>query len=254
MKEKLIFILLDGCRYDTSIEQMGLVNHYVEKKLAKLVRVKGEVPSNSRPIYEVLMTGTETKDNKIFTNENRQKSIKKSIFQKVKEKGGTTAAAAYYWFSELYNRTPFNFYEDRFQFNTKELIGNGIFYYEDFYPDSHLFSDAHYLIEKKSPNFILVHSMNIDYIGHKFSAPSKEYSQVVNKIDYIIGQYLDNWLELGYEIIITSDHGMDENGLHGGTMDSHRILPMYIFSKENFLEDEIEQVKIENIVSKILGV
>ena len=65
-----------------------------------------------------------------------------SIFHIAKEHGLTTATSAYYWVSELYNRAPFNHMEDRLQLDTHLPIDNGMFYFEDHYPDSHVFADA----------------------------------------------------------------------------------------------------------------
>ncbi|QQK08619.1 alkaline phosphatase family protein [Miniphocaeibacter halophilus] len=249
----LILVILDGCRYDTSIEQMGLLNHYVENGLATRIKVISELPSNSRSLYEVLMTGVPTYKNKILTNGHNSLSGEKSIFEKVKNNGGRTAAAAYYWYSELYNESPFNEKKHRIQLDTENLIENGVFYYEDNYPDTHLFADANFLLQYKKPDFLLIHSMNIDDIGHKFTSDSREYKAVINRADYIIGQYLNNWLELGYQVMVTSDHGMDENGLHGGTLNSHREVPLYIFSKyyRNNV-DEISQIEIAGLIEKLL--
>ena len=37
-------ITLDGCRYDIAIQQMGDLNHFVEKKLASRFKVLSETP------------------------------------------------------------------------------------------------------------------------------------------------------------------------------------------------------------------
>jgi len=38
-------ITLDGCRYDTAIQQLGFLNHFVEKKLASRYKVLSETPA-----------------------------------------------------------------------------------------------------------------------------------------------------------------------------------------------------------------
>lgn len=32
--KKVIMITLDGCRYDIAIQQLGFLNHFVEKKIS----------------------------------------------------------------------------------------------------------------------------------------------------------------------------------------------------------------------------
>ncbi|MGC6769388.1 alkaline phosphatase family protein [Enterococcus sp. LJL51] len=255
-KDKLILIILDGCRYDTAAAQCGFLNHLVEHNQAVLTKVQAEMPSNSRPLYEVLMTGVPTYKNGIYTNAYSQRSTQTSIFQLVKNSGGTTGAAAYYWYSELYNRAPYNIREDRIQQDADQQIQHGIFYSEDTYPDSHLFADANYIINSDSPDFLLVHSMNIDDIGHKYTAASKEYQWAVNQADNLLGEFIPAWLEKGYQIIVTADHGMDEFGLHGGNLAAHREVPLYIYSKKisRELPEIVKQLEIAPLICSLLGI
>ena len=71
--------------------------------------------------------------------------------------------------------------------------------------------------------------MNIDAAGHRYTAVSKEYRKAVNQADQLIGLYLHDWLAAGYQVIVTADHGMDEYGLHGGSMAAHREVPSIFF-------------------------
>jgi predicted AlkP superfamily pyrophosphatase or phosphodiesterase len=256
-KKKVIMITLDGCRYDTAIQQLGFLNHFVEKKLASRFKVLSETPSNSRPLYEVLLTGVPTYENGIYTNYSVQRSKEKSIFSLAKEAGMTTAAAAYHWVSELYNRAPYSMFEDRIQHDETKNIQHGIFYSEDTYPDSHLFQDAHHLISTYQPDFMYVHSMNIDDEGHKYTGNSIQYRRAVNRIDTILGVYLPIWLDMGYQIIVTSDHGMDDFGNHGGTMPEHREVPLFIFSDgltPHIGSQTVKQLQLAPLVCYFLGI
>ena len=167
--EKLLLLVLDGCRYDTAVEQMGILNHHVDYKQAQLIKVHAEMPSSSRPLYEVLATGVPSYRNGILTNADGQHSKELSIFDLVKAAGGSTAAAAHYWQSELFNQAPYEIKRDRIQHDHKKSIQHGIFYSENQYPDSHVFSDGHYLLHTYQPNLLLIHSMNIDAAGHRLS-------------------------------------------------------------------------------------
>ncbi|WP_100486321.1 alkaline phosphatase family protein [Sporolactobacillus pectinivorans] len=254
---KLVMVTLDGCRYDTAIEELGFLEHLVEKKMAFRCPVRSELPSNSRPMYEVLLTGTPPCENGIVTNLSVRLSNKKSVFSLVSEQGLKTAAAAYYWVSELFNRAPFDFFEDRLQNNEQKAIQHGMFYFEDQYPDSHLFMDAHYLLKTYRPDFLYVHSMNIDDTGHKFTSDSKEYRQSVDKADLILAETLPLWIKAGYQIIVTADHGIDEYGHHGGTREAVRRVPLYIISdkvKTGQAEEDLPQLMIAPLICDLLGI
>jgi len=165
MSNKVIVVVVDGMRYDKAYDALGYLQHLVEIKQAALYKVKSELPSLSRPLYEVLLTGTPASTNGITTNQTVRLSKQKSLFHLTKEHGLRNAAAAYYWVSELYNRAPFDFVEDRFQMDETKPIQYGIFYWEDDYPDSHLMVDAEYLRRKYMPDFLYIHPMGVDLKG-----------------------------------------------------------------------------------------
>lgn len=256
MENKCILILLDGLNQEIGFEQLGFLNHLVEHGKATRLKGRAETPSNSRPNYEVIHTGVPTFENGITNNHCVQTSKEAHLFSKLKQKGRSTGAAAYYWISELYNHAPFDPLNDRIQLNTSKAIENGIFYSEDHYPDTHLFADGHYIIKRKNPDYMLIHSMNVDYAGHHYGSQSKEYRVAVNQVDTIMASFIPQWLEMGYQIIVMSDHGMDEWGLHGGTLDTHRDIPLFILSpqiKSGFLDRKVSQLEILSILEFLLG-
>jgi predicted AlkP superfamily pyrophosphatase or phosphodiesterase len=255
---KVIYVVLDGLRYDTAISQLGYVYHLVEKSKAALYKVKSELPSLSRPLYEVLLTGTPSWQNGITTNQIVRLSREKSLFHLAREKGLTTAAAAYHWVSELYNSAPFNYVEDREQHQLDKPIQHGKFYFDDCYPDSHLFLDGEYLRRTYDPDFLYIHSMNIDDTGHKHTSDSREYRGRTLMVDSIMAQLLPIWMAEDYHIIITADHGMNEDGQHGGTGIAERDVPLIIispaFKPGVYTEEYVPQLALAPMVCTLLGV
>ncbi|MGX4685468.1 alkaline phosphatase family protein [Vagococcus sp. JNUCC 83] len=256
LKNKVLLIILDGCRYDIAMEQMGFLNSLVEHEKAQVRKMKSEMPSNSRPLYEVIMTGKPMYQNEIYTNLIVRRSKELSIFDLVKSAGGTTGMSGYYWMSELYNQSPYNIFTDRIQHDESKLIQHGIFYSEDHYPDSHVFADANSIITEYQPDFMVIHSMNIDDVGHKFTSDSREYMAQVNIADNILGTIVPTWCELGYKVIVTADHGMDEYGLHGGNLPQHREVPFYFLSDSEILpkKEIMSQLELMPFIADLMDV
>jgi len=121
-------ILSDALRYDAAVEGMGYLGHLVESKLASLYKIVGELPSMSRPMYETIHTGLQTSEHGIVANSVIRLSIKPNVFQLAKDAGKVTAAAAYYWFSELYNHAPYDRIDDREVDDETLPIQHGRFY------------------------------------------------------------------------------------------------------------------------------
>lgn len=75
------------------------------------------------------------------------------------------------WFSELYNRVPFAPRCDRILHDLTLPIQHGCFYWEDSYPDSHLFADAEMLRQSHTPDFMLVRGHRLSDSNHGGSLP-----------------------------------------------------------------------------------
>ena len=109
-------------------------------------------------------------------------------------------------------------------------IDHGIFYIEDTYPDSHLYADGEMLRQMYHPDFLLIHPMNVDDMGHRHTAASREYGHASEVSFDQIAILFDRWREDGYDLLVTGDHGMDLLGMHGGNEAIQREVPLYIVS------------------------
>ena len=124
---KLVVVVLDGLRYDAARKYLGYIEHLVEQGEAACYQVQSQLPSLSRPLYEVLLTGTPAAKNGITANHIARLSHERSVFQLAVGAGLRTAAAAYHWVSELYNSAPFNPVTDRHQHDESKPVQHGIF-------------------------------------------------------------------------------------------------------------------------------
>jgi predicted AlkP superfamily pyrophosphatase or phosphodiesterase len=255
---KVILVVSDGLRYDAAVNGMGYLGHLVEKKLASLYKVIGELPSMSRPMYETIHTGLPSSEHGIVSNLIIRRSNKPNIFQSAKEAGKITAAAAYYWYSELYNRAPYDRVNDKEVDDDSLLIQHGRFYTEDEFPDAELFATAALLVRRFSPDYLLVHPMGMDNAGETFGSDSSEYRNHAIRQDVMLATLIPEWLERGYDILVAADHGINKDGAHGGTTPEMREVPLYIIRKGVAgLGDTgqiLSQLQLAPTICKLLGV
>ncbi len=255
---KTIFVIMDGCGSGLARENMGYLEHMAECGKAGRYRVCGELPSMSRPLYETLLSGLAVSEHGVANNLTVRRSRVENVFSLCVKNGLGTAAAAYYWMSELYGSAPFDRIADRLRLNAQGDIRNGIFYFEDEYPDSHVLCDAEYLRANFDPELMLIHTMNIDDAGHKHGQGSREQAEAAMKLDVALSSLLPAWLELGYAVVITADHAMDAHGLHGGNTAELREVPLYIFAKGAnrgvFRGDMLPQRIIAPLLCELLGI
>jgi len=225
---KVILIMSDALRYDVATTHMGYLGHLVETKQATLHKIVGELPSMSRPMYETIHTGTPSSEHGIVANTVNRRSKMPNIFQSVVEAGKATAAVAYYWVSELYNRAPFDWIEDKEVDDEKLLVQHGRFHRTDDYPDEESFASAAFLVRKFSPDYLLLHPVMMDYTGETYGSDSSQYRRQAIKQDVLLGPLLLEWKERGYTVLVTGDHGINSDGHHGGTTFEQREVPLFI--------------------------
>lgn len=256
--KKTIFILLDACQYEAGTRNLGFLEHLTDYGKCAKYKVRGELPSLSRPIYATLLTGLPVSEHGIPFNEISTTLDVPSLFSLCKENGGVTAAAAFHWVSELFNHGPFQPHRDRIQLNSGEAIDHGIFYWLDPYPDSHVFADGEFLLNTYDPDFLMLHTMAVDDMGHHHGAGSKQYEEAIAIVGHVIAASLPRWLKEGYNVVITADHGMNHLGIHGGTDCPQRDTPLYIFSDQiqpgRYEDEYISQLNVAPLMCRLLGV
>lgn len=225
--KKVILIIIDGLSYRTK-KYMGFLEALSNEGMADVYKVQSGYPSLSRPLYEEILTGVSPVQSGIVNNGIKRLSKEESIFSLAVKNGKKTAAAGYYWINELYNTGGFNPVRDMETEDENAPINYGRFYWEDDFPDSHLFVQGEILRKKYNPDFLLIHPMNTDDRGHKFGGDSREYIDSARKVSDILSEFIPLWIEEGYQIIVTSDHGMSELGNHGGTSEDEAEVPLWL--------------------------
>lgn len=256
MARPVVLVLIDGLGYETAIQRLGYMEGLVHAGAARRWRMRTSLPSLSRPLYETVHTGVAPHEHGITSNDTVRLSSQPSVFSVARAAGRTTAAASYYWFSELYNRAPFNVVEDLERDDAERTIQHGRFYQHSDFPDSELFSRAALLSQRFKPDFMLVHPMGADTIGHRHGGRSREYEKVALQIDNLLAVHVPRWRDAGYDVFVTADHGMDESGNHGGSIDIHCLVPFYCVSDlapPGIAADEVSQTAVAPTVLRAMG-
>ena len=237
MQHRVIFVLLDGLCLQTAQTCMGSLGALLAAERGVLLQVRSELPSLSRPLYECLLTGSTPLQSGIMHNAVVRRSNQQSVFDLASAQGRVTAASAYHWVSELYNHAPFDW---------------------DDYPDEAVFFDAEMLRQRYQPDLLMIHPMNIDDTGHHYGSDSSQYRNVVRRDDVYLSYYMAQWLQDGYQVIITADHGMNTDGTHGGQLAVERDVPLFLFG-EAFVKEHkdpanvVKQTEICGLLCELLG-
>lgn len=76
-------------------------------------------------------------------------------------------------------------------------------------------------------------------------------------MDTLLAKFLPLWMEVGYTIVITADHGMNRDGMHGGTGNDERLVPLYAIGDPvipGIYEAMIPQLAVAPLICQLLGI
>lgn len=256
MNSKVILVIIDGLAWQVAHDGMGYLQGLCEAGRASLYRLDCELPSLSRPLYECILTGVRPVDSGMVHNDVVRLSKEASIFHLARKAGLRTAAAAYHWISELYNRAPYDAVRDRFTEDESLPIQHGVFYHSDGYPDDHLLLDGEVLRRRHDPDFLLIHPMNTDDAGHRFGPDSSQYRNAARRFDNALSAHLPTWIEQGYQIIVTSDHGMNKDHTHRGILPEERQVPLFVIGDrfDHGTHAAPLQTELCGVIAELLGI
>ncbi len=223
---KLVLLLVDGLRADTARDYMGYVQALNEAGGAHWSTLRCELPSLSRPLYATVINGRTPLQHGILGNGQAGQRCGDTLFDELAAAGRRSAVVAYHWFYELLAGTVFDPLAHREAPLPALNIDAARWYWEDDYPDSHLLADAEALRQAHAPDFLLVHPMGLDLAGHRHGGESTGYSMAARKLDMMLAQTLPRWHAAGYDLLLTSDHGMHADHWHGGPLAVEREVPL----------------------------
>jgi len=253
-RQRVILITIDGLRNDilTNASQPAPFLHELMLKSIYVPNVIGVNPTMTYPAHTTLVTGSAPLDHGIHCNRqfqfNRAESAlynwyadsirTKTLWQTVKEKGGTTASV--FWPVTTGSKwIDFNLPE---YFPTTRVTVSGMNYIRpvctpadimaelereatghlsdttlragSFQYDAKVASMVNYLTNRYKPDFMTVHLVTTDYKQHETGIYSFETQQSVAAADHAIGLILEN-LEYTHQkdsvtIIVTGDHGFTQ--------------------------------------------
>lgn len=224
---RLVLLLVDGLRADVCEEAMGYLVAAVEAGEAQRMRHRCALPSLSRPLYATLLSGQVPLQHGVLSNDHAEVALASSVLDDLREDGRRSVVTAYHWVRELLTGEAFDPWLHRDAACPAQGVTGARWYWQDPYPDDHLLADAESLRRQHDPDFMLVHPMGLDHAGHVHGGESTGYRAAARRLDTWLTRALPRWHAAGFDVLLTSDHGMNADGWHGGDLPSEREVPLW---------------------------
>lgn len=254
MKRKLLLIILDGVPARNFHRLFGNLEGWVQSGEAQRFGHRAALPSISASCYATIHTGVTPQEHGCTGNGNVFRIEQPDIFAQVRKAGGVTGAVTHSFWSEFFNRAPFDYVRDiEYDEPDSDTINHGRFHTMTGYglinqmtpSDVDLLATLTMLCQRYSLNYGILHTCTLDSMGHRFFHDCQEMDHACAVMDEMLAPFIPKWLAMGYEIIVTADHGQDDRGHHGGHGALQQETALYYFGpatgpKQDTMVDQIQ--------------
>ncbi|MFN3280488.1 MAG: alkaline phosphatase family protein [Tabrizicola sp.] len=234
---KLLLIILDGVPWRNWRRLFGNLEGWVEQGEARVRRMRSVLPSTSASCYASIHTGLPPQVHRIWDNADIRRLEFPDVFGALTKAGRKTGAVTHSYWSEFFNRAPFDVVRDIEYDEPEGPITHGRFHTMHGYghanqmtpSDYDLFGTLTRLCEVKGIDYGILHTCTLDSMGHRFFHDCAEMDHACGHLDAVLAPFIHRWRQAGYEVIVTADHGQDTRGHHGGTGEDQRDFAFYYF-------------------------
>lgn len=264
LKNKLLLIILDGVPYRNWRRLFGNLEGWVQSGDARVWKMRSVLPSTSACCYASIHTGVSPQVHGILSNENRFRVEQPDLFSEISKAGGKTGAVTHSYWSEFFNRCPFDLVEDMEYDEPAGPITHGRFHSMTGYnlknqmtpSDVDLFATLTMLTKRHGIDYGILHTCTLDSMGHRYGHDCIEMDHACYAMDGMLAAFLPKWLDAGYEVMVTADHGQTDRGHHGGREDEQQDFALYYFGKGDGPKDDalLDQLQLAPTVLGRLGV
>ncbi|AWD21487.1 alkaline phosphatase family protein [Fuscovulum blasticum] len=234
---KLLLIILDGVPYANWRRLFGNLEGWVESGEARVRRMRAVLPSTSASCYASIHTGVPPQVHRIWDNADIRRLEMPDVFSELTRAGKKTGAVTHSYWSEFFNRAPFDVVRDIEYDEPGGPITHGRFHTMKGYGHANQMTPADYdlfgtltrLAEVKGIDYGILHTCTLDSMGHRFFHDCEEMDHACFAMDATLAPFISRWRDKGFEVIVTADHGQDSRGHHGGTGEAQRDFAFYYF-------------------------
>ncbi len=261
---KLLVIILDGVPYRNWRRLFGNLEGWVQSGEAQVWKMRSVLPSTSACCYASIHTGVPPQVHHIWDNADIRRLEMPDVFSELTKAGRKTGAVTHSYWSEFFNRAPFDVVRDIEYDEPEGPITHGRFHTMHGYGHDNQMTPADYdlfgtltrLAEVKGIDYGILHTCTLDSMGHRFFHDCTEMDNACGTMDGTLAPFVRRWRDAGYEVIVTADHGQDDRGHHGGTGESQQDFAFYYFGTAQGPSPDtlLDQLALAPTILNLMGV
>ena len=85
---------------------------------------------------------------------------------------------------------------------------------------------------------------------------NRRVAHAARRADVLLAEYLQRWLDDGYQLMVTADHGMNNDRSHNGLLPEEREVPLFVLGSAFSLDTAArpKQTELCGTLCELLGV
>jgi predicted AlkP superfamily pyrophosphatase or phosphodiesterase len=264
MTQKLLLIILDGVPYRNWVRLFGNLEGWVKSGDAQRFKMSSVLPSTSASCYASIHTGVSPQVHGVTGNDTIFRLSQPDVFSQARKSDLITGAVTHSFWSEFFNRAPFAPLRDiEYDEPESQSINYGRFHTMTGYghnnqmtpSDADLLATLTMLCQRFGLDYGVLHTCTLDSMGHRFYHDSPEMDHACFMMDYTLAPWITKWRDLGYQLIVTADHGQDARGHHGGHDPLQQEFALYYFgdAKADGVDTPLDQLQLAPTILTLLG-
>ena len=264
MMQKLLLIILDGVPYRNWVRLFGNLEGWVKSGDAQRFKMSSVLPSTSASCYASIHTGVSPQVHGVTGNDTIFRLSQPDVFSQARKSDLITGAVTHSFWSEFFNRAPFDPLRDiEYDEPESRSINHGRFHTMAGYgqnnqmtpSDADLFATLTMLCQRFSLDYGILHTCTLDSMGHRFYHDSPEMDHACFMMDYMLAPWITKWRDMGYQVIVTADHGQDARGHHGGHDPLQQEFALYYFgdAQADEVKPPLDQLQLAPTILSLLG-
>ena len=261
---RLLVVIIDGVPLRNWERLFGNLEGWVATGEARKWQMSAVLPSTSASCYASIHTGVPPQVHGVTGNDTISRLAQPDVFSELRKIGAVTGAVTHSFWSEFFNRAPFDPIRDiEYDEPDSTSINHGRFHTMTGYGaanqmtpcDADLFATLSMLAERYALDYGILHSCTLDSMGHRFGHEAHEMDQACFILDAQLAPYITRWRQAGYDVIVTADHGQDERGHHGGKSALQQDYALYYFGDATYCGDDtpLSQLQMAPTILSLMG-
>lgn len=269
--DRVVLVIIDALRYDfvavsdkdPTTASSYYLNHLpvlqdalsAQANRSMLLKFQADPPTMTMQRLKGITTGSLPTFLDIKDNMHSSEVMEDSIIKQMHQHGRDIVFMGDDTWDSLYGKYfKRNYTYDSFNVKDLDTVDNGVI--------QHLFPE----LQREDWHMLIAHFLGVDHVGHTFGPTDPHMQDKLQQMNEVLKKLM-NEIDDRSLLVIMGDHGMSEDGNHGGATDEETGAALFLYSKKKVLHSpsiarrlqmdplyrEVPQVDIVPTLSLLLG-